>query len=61
MIGISWQITLLALVLLPVFVLPARAMGGRLAGLSRDAAAQACERLTRNRTPCLAISPDAQS
>lgn len=33
----------------------------RLNGLSRDAAAQACERLTRNRTPCLAISPDAQS
>ncbi|RPK33473.1 putative ABC transporter ATP-binding protein [Streptomyces sp. ADI91-18] len=27
MLGISWQITLLALVLLPVFVLPARRMG----------------------------------
>ncbi len=27
MAGISWQITLLALVLLPVFVLPARRMG----------------------------------
>ncbi|WP_242903386.1 ABC transporter ATP-binding protein [Actinomadura terrae] len=39
MIGISWQITLLALVLLPVFVLPARRMGTRLARLEREAAA----------------------
>ena len=38
MIGISWQITLLALVLLPVFVLPARRMGSRLAALRREAA-----------------------
>jgi ATP-binding cassette subfamily C protein len=38
MIGISWQITLLALVLLPAFVLPARMMGTRLAGLQREAA-----------------------
>jgi len=38
MVGISWRITVIALVLLPVFVLPARAMGGRLAVLSRDAA-----------------------
>ncbi|MCZ2525187.1 ABC transporter ATP-binding protein [Streptomyces sp. HB2AG] len=38
MLGISWQITLLALVLLPVFVLPARRMGGRLAQLRREAA-----------------------
>jgi ATP-binding cassette, subfamily B, bacterial len=38
MIGISWQITLLALVLLPVFVLPARRMGSRLAQLRREAA-----------------------
>ncbi|MET1071683.1 MAG: ABC transporter ATP-binding protein [Umezawaea sp.] len=38
MIGISWQITLLALVLLPVFVLPARRMGGKLAALEREAA-----------------------
>ncbi|HWO62614.1 MAG TPA: ABC transporter ATP-binding protein, partial [Umezawaea sp.] len=38
MVGISWQITLLALVLLPVFVLPARRMGGRLAALEREAA-----------------------
>ncbi|MEV4477831.1 ABC transporter ATP-binding protein [Nonomuraea salmonea] len=38
MIGISWQITLLALVLLPVFMLPARRMGGRIARLRREAA-----------------------
>ncbi|GAB3448499.1 ABC transporter ATP-binding protein [Actinophytocola sediminis] len=38
MIGMSWQITLLALVLLPVFVLPARRMGTRLARLEREAA-----------------------
>ncbi|MEU4423154.1 ABC transporter ATP-binding protein [Actinoplanes sp. NPDC024001] len=38
MIGISWQITLLALLLLPIFVLPARRMGGRLARLEREAA-----------------------
>src|SRR3712207_4302930 len=31
MVGISWQITVLALLLLPVFVLPARRMGSRLA------------------------------
>ncbi|MDQ3578366.1 MAG: ABC transporter ATP-binding protein/permease, partial [Actinomycetota bacterium] len=38
MIGISWQITLLALILLPVFVVPARRMGRRLAQLRREAA-----------------------
>jgi ABC-type multidrug transport system fused ATPase/permease subunit len=38
MVGLSWQITLLALVLLPVFVVPARRMGSRLAGLEREAA-----------------------
>ncbi|WP_433464240.1 ABC transporter ATP-binding protein [Spirillospora sp. CA-128828] len=38
MVRISWQITLLALVLLPVFVLPARRMGSRLARLEREAA-----------------------
>ncbi|HLL67442.1 MAG TPA: ABC transporter ATP-binding protein [Micromonosporaceae bacterium] len=38
MIGLSWRITLLALVLLPVFVLPARRMGTRLARLEREAA-----------------------
>ncbi|CAN5357669.1 ABC transporter ATP-binding protein [soil metagenome] len=38
MLRISWQITLLALVLLPIFVLPARRMGSRLAALRREAA-----------------------
>ncbi|GII65549.1 ABC transporter ATP-binding protein [Sphaerisporangium krabiense] len=38
MIGLSWQVTLLALLLLPVFVLPARRMGSRLARLEREAA-----------------------
>jgi ATP-binding cassette, subfamily B, bacterial len=39
MIGISWQVTLLALVLLPLFVMPARRMGSRLARLQREGAA----------------------
>ncbi|WP_051406421.1 ABC transporter ATP-binding protein [Williamsia sp. D3] len=38
MISISWQVTLLALVLLPLFVVPARRMGKRMAALSREAA-----------------------
>jgi ABC-type multidrug transport system fused ATPase/permease subunit len=38
MLRLSWQITLLALVLLPLFVLPARRMGARLAHLEREAA-----------------------
>ncbi|WP_151770586.1 ABC transporter ATP-binding protein [Streptomyces abyssomicinicus] len=39
MLTLSWQITLLALVLLPVFVVPARRMGGMMARLQREAAA----------------------
>jgi ABC-type multidrug transport system fused ATPase/permease subunit len=38
MLTLSWQVTLLALVLLPVFVLPARRMGNRMADLQREAA-----------------------
>ena len=38
MLSLSWQITLLALVLLPVFVLPGPADGPRLAQLEREAA-----------------------
>jgi ATP-binding cassette subfamily B protein len=38
MLTLSWQVTLLALVLLPVFVLPARRYGRRLAALEREAA-----------------------
>lgn len=38
MIAISWEVTILALILLPVFVIPARRMGRRMAALSREAA-----------------------
>jgi len=37
MASISWTLTLAALMLLPLFLLPARAMGRRLAGLSHEA------------------------
>lgn len=39
MLRLSWSITLLALLLLPVFLVPARRMGARLAQLEREAAA----------------------
>ncbi|GAB3466203.1 ABC transporter ATP-binding protein [Streptomonospora sediminis] len=38
MFALSWQITLVSLLLLPVFVVPARRMGRRLARLEREAA-----------------------
>ncbi|WP_026153197.1 ABC transporter ATP-binding protein [Amycolatopsis methanolica] len=38
MVTLSWQVTLLALVLLPVFVLPARRIGRRMADLQRESA-----------------------
>ncbi|HZQ79131.1 MAG TPA: ABC transporter ATP-binding protein [Acidimicrobiia bacterium] len=38
MLRLSWTITLLALLLLPLFVIPARRMGARLAHLEREAA-----------------------
>ncbi|GAA1771964.1 ABC transporter ATP-binding protein [Streptomonospora arabica] len=38
MLVLSWQVTLVSLLLLPVFVIPARRMGGRLARLDREAA-----------------------
>ncbi|GAA4657310.1 ABC transporter ATP-binding protein [Arthrobacter cryoconiti] len=38
MLNTSWLVTLLALVLLPVFLLPARRFGSRLAGLRREGA-----------------------
>jgi len=38
MIGLAWQVTVLALVLLPVFVIPARRMGARIADLRRESA-----------------------
>src|SRR5699024_4940332 len=36
MVSLSWQVTVLTLVLLPVFVLPARLLGARLARLRRE-------------------------
>jgi len=36
MLVLSWQITLVALVILPVFVIPARRMGNRLAKITRE-------------------------
>ncbi|MFF8673751.1 ABC transporter ATP-binding protein [Streptomyces sp. NPDC015242] len=38
MLTLSWQITLVALALLPVFVIPARRMGSRMARMQREAA-----------------------
>jgi ABC-type multidrug transport system fused ATPase/permease subunit len=38
MLAISWQITVVALVLVPVFVLPARRIGAKMAHLSRESA-----------------------
>jgi ATP-binding cassette subfamily B protein len=38
MAGISWQVTLLTLLLFPLFVLPARRMGKRLAEMTREQA-----------------------
>ena len=37
MLTLSWQVTVLALVLLPIFVIPARRMGARMAELRREA------------------------
>ncbi len=47
-------------------VTPVRQLHGtlyraRLTGMSRDTAAQACEKLSRAHTSCLVVSPDAQS
>jgi ATP-binding cassette, subfamily B, bacterial len=47
MLTLSWRITLLALVLLPVFVVPARRMGTRMARLQREASRLDAEMGTR--------------
>jgi ATP-binding cassette subfamily B protein len=36
MLALSWQITLISLVLLPIFVIPARLLGGRLQAITRE-------------------------
>src|SRR5699024_3635225 len=38
MLTTSWQITLVSLILLPVFLFPARSIGSRIAGLTRERA-----------------------
>ena len=38
MLNTSWEVTVLAMLLLPVFLIPARRMGGKLAALRREAA-----------------------
>ena len=38
MVRLSWQVTLLALVLLPIFVIPARRVGARVGQMEREAA-----------------------
>jgi ABC-type multidrug transport system fused ATPase/permease subunit len=38
MLTLAWQVTVLALLLLPIFVIPARRMGRRIADLRRDSA-----------------------
>ncbi|MDO4917916.1 ABC transporter ATP-binding protein [Kocuria sp.] len=47
MVTISWQVTLLSLLLLPIFLVPARAMGGRLAALQRQSAQYNAQMSTR--------------
>lgn len=43
MLVLSWPLTLAALILLPLFMIPARAVGKRLAGLTRDRLQQQAE------------------
>lgn len=38
MLGTSWQVTVLALVLLPIFLIPARRFGSRIASMRKEAA-----------------------
>jgi ABC-type multidrug transport system fused ATPase/permease subunit len=38
MLGLSWQVTLLSLVLLPIFLIPARRVGARVGALQRESA-----------------------
>ncbi len=43
MLALSWQLTVAALILLPLFMIPARVVGKRLAGLTRDRMQQQAE------------------
>ncbi|SDP98328.1 ABC transporter ATP-binding protein [Lentzea jiangxiensis] len=48
MFALSWQVTALALVLLPVFVLPAKRMGKRMAEMQREASSLNAEMVTQS-------------
>ncbi|MGB3485099.1 MAG: ABC transporter ATP-binding protein [Mycobacterium sp.] len=70
MLGISWQITLLSLVLMPVFLVPARWIGRTMARLSREKAihnatmnSQMTERFSAPGATLIKLfgSPDAES
>ena len=49
MITLAWQVTVLALLLLPIFVIPARRMGRRIADLRRDSADLVKQNILRKR------------
>lgn len=55
MLVLSWQLTLAALILLPLFMIPARAVGKRLAGLTRDRMQQQAE-MTSTMTERFSVS-----
>ncbi len=55
MVVLSWQLTLAALILLPLFMIPARAVGKRLAGLTKDRLTQQAE-MTATMTERFSIS-----
>ncbi len=55
MLALSWQLTLAALVLLPLFMIPARAVGTRLAGLTRNRMQQNAE-MTSTMTERFSVS-----
>src|SRR5699024_10897171 len=47
MVTISWQVTLLSLLLLPLFIIPARLLSGKLAALQFEAANNSADMSTR--------------
>ncbi len=55
MVALSWQLTLGALILLPLFMVPARAVGTRLAGLTRNRMQQNAE-MTSTMTERFSVS-----
>lgn len=55
MVSLSWQLTLAAMILLPLFMIPARAVGQRLAGLTKDRMQQNAE-MTATMTERFSVS-----